>query len=44
MRAVMRRVARASRRFVVDSGRPIAEFQGFSRSIGGPYVETGDED
>ena len=24
MRAAMRRVARASRRFVVDSGRPIA--------------------
>ena len=27
-----------------DTGRPIAEFQGFSRSIGGPYIETGDED
>ena len=23
-------------------GRPIAEFQGFSRSIGGPYLETGE--
>jgi len=26
-----------------DTGRPVAEFQGFSRSIGGPYIETGDE-
>ena len=26
-----------------DAGRPVAEFQGFSRSIGGPYIETGDE-
>ena len=27
-----------------DAGRPVAEFQGFSRSLGGPYIETGDED
>jgi acyl-CoA thioesterase len=27
-----------------DTGRPVAEFQGFSRSIGGPYIETGDDD
>jgi len=27
-----------------DTGRPIAEFQGFSRSIGGPYIETGEQD
>jgi len=27
-----------------EVGRPIAEFQGFSRSIGGPYIETGDND
>ena len=27
-----------------DTGRPVAEFQGFSRSVGGPYIETGDED
>ena len=27
-----------------DAGRPIAEFQGFSRSIGGPYIEIGDSD
>ena len=26
-----------------DAGRPVAEFQGFSRSIGGPYIEPGDE-
>ena len=26
-----------------DAGRPVAEFQGFSRSIGGPYIELGDE-
>ena len=25
-----------------DAGRPIAEFQGFSRSVGGPYIEVGD--
>jgi acyl-CoA thioesterase len=25
-------------------GRPIAEFQGFSRSIGGPYIDSGDSD
>ena len=28
----------------VYTGRPVAEFQGFSRSLGGPYIETGDED
>jgi acyl-CoA thioesterase len=27
-----------------DAGRPIAEFQGFSRSVGGPYIELGDKD
>ena len=27
-----------------DAGRPIAEFQGFSRSVGGSYIETGDMD
>ena len=27
-----------------EAGRPIAEFQGFSRSIGGAYIETGDND
>jgi acyl-CoA thioesterase len=27
-----------------DTGRPIAEFQGFSRSIGGPYIEAGEID
>ena len=27
-----------------DAGRPIAEFQGFSRSIGGPYIEPGEVD
>jgi acyl-CoA thioesterase len=27
-----------------DGGRAVAEFQGFSRSIGGPYIETGDSD
>jgi acyl-CoA thioesterase len=27
-----------------DAGRPIAEFQGFSRSIGGPYIESGEMD
>jgi acyl-CoA thioesterase len=27
-----------------DAGRPIAEFQGFSRSIGGSYVESGESD
>jgi len=26
-----------------DAGRPVAEFQGFSRSIGGTYIEPGDE-
>ncbi|MEO6580007.1 MAG: hydroxyphenylacetyl-CoA thioesterase PaaI [Sphingomicrobium sp.] len=25
-----------------DAGRPIAEFQGFSRSVGGAYIEAGD--
>lgn len=25
-----------------DGGRPVAEFQGFSRSIGGPFIETGE--
>ena len=27
-----------------DAGRPIAEFQGFSRSIGGSYIESGEND
>jgi len=27
-----------------DAGRPIAEFQGFSRSVGGAYIETGDSE
>jgi acyl-CoA thioesterase len=27
-----------------DAGRPVAEFQGFSRSIGGPYVELGESE
>jgi len=27
-----------------DAGRPVAEFQGFSRSIGGPYIEPGDSE
>ena len=27
-----------------DAGRPIAEFQGFSRSIGGSYIESGESD
>lgn len=27
-----------------DAGRPVAEFQGFSRSVGGPYIETGEQD
>ena len=27
-----------------DAGRPIAEFQGFSRSVGGPYIEAGEDD
>ena len=27
-----------------EAGRPIAEFQGFSRSIGGPYIEVGESD
>ena len=27
-----------------DAGRSVAEFQGFSRSIGGPYIETGEAD
>jgi len=27
-----------------DAGRPIAEFQGFSRSIGGSYIESGASD
>ena len=27
-----------------DAGRPIAEFQGFSRSVGGPYIEAGESD
>ncbi len=26
-----------------DAGRPVAEFQGFSRSIGGAFIESGDE-
>ena len=24
------------------AGRPIAEFQGYSRSVGGPYIDTGE--
>ena len=27
-----------------DAGRPVAEFQGFSRSIGGHYIELGDSE
>ena len=27
-----------------EAGRPIAEFQGFSRSIGGSYIEPGDSE
>jgi acyl-CoA thioesterase len=27
-----------------DAGRPNAEFQGFSRSIGGSYIESGESD
>ena len=27
-----------------DAGRPVAEFQGFSRSIGGPFIELGDNE
>ena len=27
-----------------DAGRAVAEFQGFSRSIGGAYIETGESD
>lgn len=27
-----------------NAGHPIAEFQGFSRSIGGAYIELGDEE
>ena len=27
-----------------DSGRPVAEFQGFSRSIGGSYIKSGETD
>lgn len=27
-----------------DAGRPVAEFQGFSRSVGGPYIEPGEAD
>ena len=27
-----------------DLGRPIAEFQGFSRSIGGSYIEAGESE
>ena len=27
-----------------DTGRPVAEFQGFSRSVGGPYIDTGDSE
>ena len=27
-----------------ETGRPIAEFQGFSRSIGGSYIEPGDSE
>ena len=27
-----------------EDGRPVAEFQGFSRSIGGPYIELGDSE
>ena len=27
-----------------DTGRPVAEFQGFSRSIGGSYIKSGETD
>ena len=27
-----------------DAGRPVAEFQGFSRSIGGPFIELGESE
>ena len=27
-----------------DQGRPVAEFQGFSRSIGGEFIEIGDSE
>ena len=27
-----------------SEGRPVAEFQGFSRSIGGPYIRIGDSE
>ncbi len=27
-----------------DAGRPVAEFQGFSRSVGGAYIDSEDED
>ncbi len=27
-----------------DRGRPIAEFQGFSRTVGGPFVDTGESE
>jgi acyl-CoA thioesterase len=27
-----------------DQGRPVAEFQGFSRSIGGAFIELGDRE
>ena len=27
-----------------DTGRPVAEFQGFSRSIGGSYIDAGEID
>jgi acyl-CoA thioesterase len=26
-----------------DAGRSVAEFQGFSRSVGGPYIDTGEQ-
>ena len=27
-----------------DTGRPVAEFQGFSRSVGGPYIDSGESE
>jgi acyl-CoA thioesterase len=27
-----------------DAGRSVAEFQGFSRSVGGAYIDSGDQD
>jgi acyl-CoA thioesterase len=27
-----------------DKGRPVAEFQGFSRSVGGSYIDPGDSE